>query len=107
MYSTLNDFFILQAIPVAWALMSGKPTEAYDAVLECLKKQFPNLSPKYAHSDFETGMHKSLRRAWPGITVIACEFHWAQVKQVTLGYYCAIKIKINMDFRLSIQKAGR
>lgn len=66
------------AIPVLHACMSSKHSGLYEGVLMKIRELYPQLEPKIVKSDFEMGLMKAVRAAFPNVTISGCYFHYAQ-----------------------------
>ena len=60
----------LQALPVAWALMSWKTEGAYCAVLQAIADNLlPGFQPSTVMMDFDEALQNAVRRIVPGTEV--------------------------------------
>ncbi|XP_052130167.1 uncharacterized protein LOC127751125 [Frankliniella occidentalis] len=68
-----------QLYPVAYALMTRRTTDAYEAVLRCICNHVPGIQrPASLMADFEPALRSGFRRVWPEIEVHGCWFHFGQ-----------------------------
>lgn len=83
----MSQFVILHAcrynrdFPIAYALMSAKTTDAYEAVYQYV---FTELAPELrrnikVYCDFEKAEKKAMEIVNPLAKFILCQFHWEQV----------------------------
>ena len=59
--------------------MSRRTTQAYDCVWKFIKQEFKDFNPKSSMTDFELALMNSIAKAFPGIRVTGCHFHFSQV----------------------------
>jgi len=58
--------------------MKGRTVEAYERVFSAIAQEFPQLQPKIVMSDFEQGLIRGLKHAWPEAIHKGCRFHFNQ-----------------------------
>lgn len=56
-------------------LMTRKAKPLYVAVLKELKEAFPQIDPKFATADFESGLMKAIEEIYPECDTTGCQFH--------------------------------
>ena len=69
----------IKQVPLAFALMSRRRREDYEAVLQCIKERLP-CQPDCGDfvCDFEAAIWGAARSVLPGVHVHGCTFHWCQ-----------------------------
>ena len=69
----------VKQVPLAFALMSRRRREDYEAVLQCIKERLP-CQPDWSDfvCDFEAAIWGAARSVLPGVHVHGCTFHWCQ-----------------------------
>ncbi|KAK3925120.1 UvrABC system protein C [Frankliniella fusca] len=68
-----------QLYPVAYALMTRRTTDAYEAVLRCVCRHVDGMqTPADLMADFEPALRGAFRRVWPDVDVKGCWFHFGQ-----------------------------
>lgn len=75
----LYNYSLLQAYPVAFALMSRRTEAAYCAVFQRLMLEVPEWNPRLVVTDFEQAERNALTRCFPGALLKGCWFHYCQV----------------------------
>ena len=89
--------FFPQYLPIVWALIERKTTEAYVAVLHHFKTVLaPHLRPTSFMMDFERGLTTALQIIYPQATIGHCYFHHCQV--------CKFKKTSKTNFTISYGK---
>jgi hypothetical protein len=70
-------------VPIMYVLMPDKLLESYTAVMQglttLLSDQGLALAAQWAMTDFEINIRKSIERAFPGVELKGCNFHFCQV----------------------------
>lgn len=65
-------------IPALHVVMATKRFELYKLVMLKVREIFPNLRPTVLMADFESGLRKALKLAFPLATLHGCRFHYAK-----------------------------
>ncbi|XP_015120532.1 uncharacterized protein LOC107043511 [Diachasma alloeum] len=72
---TIND----EKVPIIWALMTKKNTQAYQAFFQYFKNHLaPNLQPHTFFVDFEQALTNVIREFYPNARIVHCFFHHIQ-----------------------------
>ena len=65
-------------IHVAWALMTGKTSECYWQVFNCITTTVQELDPSYIGVDFERAFFSNVTIHFPEAKLVGCLFHFKQ-----------------------------
>lgn len=76
----ISLFSTFQSFPIVYAIMKGRRTENYIAVLTKVK-HIANLQPTLAICDFERAEQNAIKMVFPDVDVMGCFFHYSQVMQ--------------------------
>ena len=69
----------VKQVPLVFALMSGKSTDDYIAVLRHVLEHLQTpLAVVTVVLDFEAALWSALRQVFPGVSIKGCHFHWTQ-----------------------------
>jgi hypothetical protein len=79
-----------QVVSPIMILMTSRGQELYDAVMQRLHLDFPDMHPTHVHSDFELAIGNAASKVWPGCQFCGCSFHYRQAvgRQVQKGKNC-------------------
>ena len=72
-HGACEEYGLRENVPVAFALLTGKTMEQYEAAFTSL---VGHLKPKYVVCDFEAALQRTCREAFPHAAVSGCAFHW-------------------------------
>ena len=96
-HAFLHSDDCVKQVSLAFALMSRRRAEDYNAVFNAIKRALPSLPDlDTIVCDFEAAVWQSIRSAFPGIHIHGCSFHWSQLvyrQAGNLGLHTAYRQK--------------
>jgi MULE transposase domain len=86
--------------PIVYSIMNGRAEDNYTVILNFVKLAVVSFdgverTPILATSDFEQAIRSSLRKVWPTIQLVGCNFHYCQCLRRKAASLPELSLKIS------------